>query len=87
MEDWSGYSTEAAGVARLESKWDPLKLQETAVPPAVVEAGGGVPFPPFLLLTSLSLSFFLSFFVWVLQRNRTSVFVLLLEAEEGKMEK
>lgn len=37
--------------------------------------------------SNFSLSFFLSFFVWVLQRNRTSVFVLLLEAEEGKMEK
>lgn len=64
MEDWSGCSTEAAGVARLESKWDPLKVQETAVPPAVVEAGGGRPFPPFLLLTTISLSllFFFSFY-------------------------
>lgn len=59
MEDWSGCSTEAAGVARLESKWDPLNVQETAVAPAVVEAGGGRPFPPFLLLTTISLSLLL----------------------------
>lgn len=86
MEDWSGCSTEAAGVARLESKWDPLKVQETAVPPAVVEAGGGRPFPPFLLLTTISLSLFVVLFL-LLQRNKTSVFVILLEAANHRQEK
>lgn len=86
MEDWSGCSTEAAGVARQESKWDPLKVQETAVPPVVVEAGGGRPFPPFLLLTTISLSLFVILFL-LLQRNKTSVFVILLEAANHRQDK
>lgn len=51
MKDWSGCSSEAEGVVLPESKWAPLKAQDSAVvvppeEPVPAAVAGGSPFPP-----------------------------------------